>query len=607
MDDIEDIIPQKKEYISQTYYITDEVYNRVYPHLLKLITYLRNNPEEYFCDNNKKLELIRIFIRKEAKFSGGKVELIYYYRKAVKENKIIRDNDFEHWIQSNGMRNESGVLVVTVVMKPDKMSCPMNCSFCPTQPGITKSYLLDEPAVHRGFENQWDPIKQFNARMDMYYSMGITDLSKLEIIIEGGTFGSYDKDYSEEFIRDLYYAANIYLSAELRINRKEKVKQQIHDEIFFNETAECRIIGLTIETRPDWITKAEIIRFRKLGVTRVQLGVQHINDEILDHVKRECKTIDAEKGISLLLNNCFKIDGHFMPDLPGSSYEEDLQMFQYLFSDNNETMQFDQLKIYPCMVVVFTEIKKWYEDGTYKPYAEEEDGRHMANLLKWIITNCPPWIRLNRIIRDFQTKDIIGGTKNTHWRQLVQDELRREGLQMSDIRGREIKGRKYDDNLKIFIDRYRSSDGTEFFISIENESRNMLYGFLRLRLNDNWESTLFPALKNASFIRELHIYGKTIKQSTMQKILHNKNIMQHNGLGKLLIYIAEYITFINNHNRISIISGVGVRQYYKKFGYQNQDTYMIKDIMIPDKSLIKETYETLVEKAMIDYKKLIII
>ena len=589
--DIEEVVgagPLSNKYDNKT--VDVGVYNKLVPCFRTLIQHLDNCElsQGYNCQEDSKPGLLSTYIRKPASCSYGKVELLKYYRKAVETGDMVGNKQFRYWLQSKSMRSASGVLVITLVMKPDRNSCPMDCAFCPTQPGITKSYLLDEPAVHRGFENDWDAYRQFNCRADTYDAMG-HDISKVEIIIEGGTFGSYDKQYSEEFIRDIYYAANTYQSI-------KRSRLSLAQEIINNESADTRIIGLTIETRPDWINDREILRFRYLSVTRVQLGIQHINDDILNGVDRQCTTEQTERGISLLMNNGFKVDGHFMPDLPGSDPITDMNMFVWLFSDDNETMQCDQYKIYPTMVTNHTKIKIWYEQGRYLPYADEDEGRHMANLLQWILTHAPYHVRLNRIVRDIPVKDIVGGTKTVHWRQLLQDKIKKENLVMTDIRGREIKTGITDGNFKFWLSKYRSSDGTEYFISVENDNRTKLYGFVRLRLNDNFDKVLFPVLNNSAFVRELHVYGRMVKQGNKG----GDSLWQHAGLGKVLLYLAEYISVLNNYKKLSIISGTGVRAYYSKLDYKLIDTYMVKTLYVPSIQY-PDKWQDMIDQFMLDY------
>lgn len=543
----------------------------------------------------KTLQTNFVELRRRYKINPKKSGLIEVYRSLVRDGTIRPNRYFERVIRKRTGRTASGVAVITTLLGPGKFSCPMNCKYCPNDPAISRSYLLNEPAVRRGFKNGWDPINQFMSCANRLYKTG-HEVTKVEIIIEGGTFGSYPHDYIDEYFRDLYYAANILDTA---FNTQcGRTKLSLEEEIDINQTADCAIIGITVETRPDWINRKEIQRFRRLGVTRVQLGIQHLDDKILDIVDRKCPTKKTVRAIRLLKENGFKVDGHFMPDLPGSSYAKDRQMFEFLFSSANEDIQCDQLKIYPTMTTDYTEILEWYKEGKYKPYAENNGGREITDLLNYISLNVPPWIRLNRIVRDIPVGYIKGGLKRVNLRQDVDDGLHNKGLIPRDIRGREVKGRAFNpDASRIWIDVYKSSGGTDYFISYENADRTILYGFVRLRLSNlelhqSKDYRFFPCLKNAALIRELHVYGELIHQSNNNTGLGpsgSYDQTQHLGIGRKLMATAENIAYDHGFRTSAVIAGVGVRRYYQKLGYHLEDTYMVKTLVSPKRSLnIKE-------------------
>ena len=253
--------------------------------------------------------------------------------------------------------------------------------------------------------------------------------------------------------------------------------------------AEYRIIRLTTETRPDYITLPELRRFRQPGVTRVQIGIQQLDDDVLRAVNRECPTSKTVVAIQRLLDAGFKVDAHWMPDLPGSTFEKDMKMFQHLLSDvdtgegKNVAFQVDQWKVYPTMTVPFTKIKEWYDQGKYEPYAERENGKLMVDLLAYILEKTPYRIRLNRIVRDIPNSYIVGGENRVNLRQLMDHELVQRNIQCRDIRTRECKGKPiHREHTKLFIDVFEASEGKEFYLSIEDKERKTLYGHLRLRL-----------------------------------------------------------------------------------------------------------------------------
>lgn len=496
------------------------------------------------------------------KDTARKSELTAAYQELVREGMLPSSSLLSSLLIRKQIKSHSGVLVITVLMGPGKFSCPKDCYYCPQQPGVARSYLLKEPAVLRGYRNGWDPVAQFYDRASALEGNGHV-VDKVELIILGGTFSFYPAEYAEQFIGACFYAANTFYP-DLHSNRNDdgssttaatstsslrRPMRDIQTEITLNETARCRIIGLTLETRPDYISARELRRFRRLGVTRVQLGIQHLDDAILTLINRECPTAKAAEGIEQLLNAGFKVDAHWMPDLPGSSFQKDLEMFQLLLDDElNERFQVDQWKVYPTATVPYTKIQEWYLGGKYKPYAEEEGGRYMVELLLYIMTHAPYRLRLNRIVRDIPSNYIKGGERRVNLRQVIEAELKnrakeaavRRGattrsststtkeeveeqeevaerkeeenysshkkekeksniheekeeevkgvaeLRCRDIRERECKKSFFrEEDLTLFIDHHRASGGSEYYISMENKDRTQLYGHLRLRIRDD--------------------------------------------------------------------------------------------------------------------------
>lgn len=520
------------------------------------------------------LEFLRVKAARMPGFkdTARKSELTAAYRQLVQSGELAEDITIEELFVRKRGKSHSGVLVVTVFMGPGQFSCPKDCYYCPNQPGVARSYLLKEPGVLRGFRNGWDPIRQFYARASALEGNGHV-VDKIELIILGGTFSFYPTQYVEEFMTASFYAANTYFdSAPLR------PMGSLAEEITTNETARCRIIGVTVETRPDYINAAELRRFRSLGVTRVQLGIQHLDDDILKLINRDCPTYKAVNAIRQLLDAGFKVDAHWMPDLPGSSYDKDLEMFQTLFSPENELFQVDQWKVYPTATVPYTVISEWYKEGKYRPYAEEDNGSYMVKLLVYIMANCPYRIRLNRIVRDIPTTYIMGGEKRCNLRQVIEKEMRERQITCRDIRERECKGNPIDRaQTQLYSEQFRASEGTEYYLSVENKDRTQLYGHLRLRLRDNAdarERSILPVLQGCALIRELHTYGKLIAVSQ-----HNTgHETQHVGVGTQLMREAERIAKEAGYTRIAVIAGVGVRRYYAKLGYSLEESYMVKSI-----------------------------
>ena len=442
-----------------------------------------------------------------------------------------------------------------------------------------RSYISTEPAVLRANRNGFDPVLQIYDRSNALMNCGhIVD--KIEILVLGGTWDNYPQLYQESFIRDIYYAGNT-------VDSSFRDKLTLEEEIKIAETSKKRIIGLTLETRPEYLNPRQIRRMRRFNVTRVQIGVQHIDDDVLDYIDRGCNLSQIIRGNDVWKKNGGKVDWHLMPDLPGSSKERDLEMFEKIFGihsitevDNNyfkydlkyPELQADQLKIYPCSVVDWTKIKEWYENGTYKPYSENKED--LIEVLAFIKRNVFPWIRINRIIRDIPNINIIGGNKDVNLHQKLID---REDIVSDDIRCREV-GRNPGniEKAELVIREYNGVGSTEYFISYESPDKRILYGFLRLRVNDNNNDIIYKELEDCSFIRELHVYGSIVGHSS------KKGSVQHMGFGKKMMKVAEDISLSRGFNKIAVISGVGVRGYYASQDYKLVKDYMVKDLKEDD-------------------------
>jgi len=541
-----------------------------------------NNMENFKTTSD--IDKFKKSIQKKYKYTLSNAEFIKIYKYLNLENQKLRN-----LITKKKCKSNSGVLVITVLtsahpqyideegeVKTARFSCKHDCAYCPNEPAHEgnnwvaqpRSYLYSEPAVLRANANDFDPIKQMNTRLSSLINMGhIPD--KLEIIVLGGTWCEYPRNYQDRFITELYYAANIYFDSD-----PKRPKKTLEEEIEINETAKIHIIGLTLETRPDTITIDEIANFRRYNCTRIQLGVQHTNNTVLKKINRGHTIECAYDAIKLLKNNCYKVDIHIMPNLPGASYEIDKVMLEEVLYD--ERIQVDQYKIYPTAIVPYTKIKKWFDEGTYIPY----DDKLLYELIKDFKKKVQKYKRLNRIIRDIPGHYIEGGysTKFVNMRQLLQDDMLLNNWGCKCIRCREIKGNSVSlDNIKLNIEKYRASGGDEYHISFDSDcDKNYLIGFLRLRLydaGDAGESQVLASIKGCALIRELHVY------SNLSNVGDNiEGSLQHKGFGKQLVAKAEELAIANGYKRIAIISGTGVREYYKKLGYSLIDTYMIKNI-----------------------------
>ena len=500
--------------------------------------------------------------RKAAKLYKTKffsnTDLLKVYHRLVENKTLKKNSSLEKLLTIRKIRSLSGIVIISVLTKP--FPCPGKCIFCPQQEGIPKSYLKDEPAVMRAIDNQFDPFKQVQSRIRMLTRMG-HPTDKIDLRIIGATWSFYPKDYQTWFVKRCFQGAN-----QLDKNKhKIQTLQQAQKE---NEKAKHRIIGITIETRPDYINKEEIRRLRKMGVTRVELGVQTIYNDILK-LNRRGHTIDATiKATRLLKDAGFKICYQMMPNLLGSNMKRDEKMFAELF--DNQNFRPDLLKIYPLALVKEAPLYKVWLEGKFKPYTKEQ----LITLLEKIKIKIPYYCRIQRIMRDIPANDIVtGGAKVSNLREIVQKDMKKKGLVCHCIRCREVKG-NYDPKEKIYLFRedYEASNGKEIFLSFENKERTKLFSLLRLRKPSQ---CVLPVLKNASIIREVHTYGQLVP------IAKQKIAPQHKGLGKKLMERAEEITQKEfKLPKIAVISGVGVRDYYRKLGYklENKYGYMIKKL-----------------------------
>jgi elongator complex protein 3 len=529
--------------------------------------------------------LKRRFAKKYGKPMPSNVELLKEYHKLLKIRRVKESKRLEELLRIRKVRSLSGVAVVSVLTKP--YPCPGRCLYCPTQKGIPKSYLDNEPAVMRAILNNFDPYRQVKMRLKALRFTG-HPTDKIELIVIGGTWSYLPKRYQTWFIKRCFDACN---------NRDDKnleVAQKL------NERAKNRIVGLTLETRPDFITESEIKRMRKLGATRVEIGVQSLYDDVLKINKRGHRVNATIRATQLLKDAGFKVCYHMMPNLPGSNIKKDEKMFQELFS--NPDFQPDLLKIYPCVVLKEAKLYKFWQAKKYKPYSNKQ----LVSLLKAIKKNIPYYCRIQRLIRDIPSLSVIAGSKVSNLRQVITGEMKKDynpptassrsplgerapGWKCKCIRCREIR-EDYNPKEKLFLFRqdYEASGGKEIFLSFESveadqrrlstliNAERKLYALLRLRIPSQilgGGKHFLPILKNAAIIREVHTYGQLVPILGKQKIA-----AQHKGLGKKLIKEAEKITKKEfGLGEIAVISGVGVRDYYRKLGYVLKDGYMVKE------------------------------
>lgn len=561
---------------------------------------------------------------KQFKVQYRKTDLLYMYKEICREKKVPVSDLIRGFMQSKPFRSQSGVMVYAVFTHPfwksgangelKAFSCKYDCAYCPEKPGRPRSYVDGEPGLDRARNVNYDTVRQVLTRANSYRATGhIND--KAEVIVLGGTWHSYPLEYRREFIRDLYYAFNTV--HESRGRNKLTMKQEIE----LNQKSKCRVIGLTIETRPDQISPKELVELREMGVTRVQLGVQHTNDHMLTRIKRRCTAQHAIDAIKLLKDCGFKVDIHLMPDLPKpftqefeianktrlnskslsygiedidqefDSVEEDRKMFQTVF--HGESYCPYQVKIYPCEVMDWTKIKEDFEQGIHVPYGEileDQETNELIMLLIDVKSKIPRWVRINRLIRDIPESYVLGGINDTNGRQRVERIMKGMGLKCNCMRCREIKKKKIDPETARFeIIEYRASGGDEYFLQYVTPEDDLI-GFLRLRLSDDSgieiktkrsgvvkKTIIFQELLDTAMIRELHVYGEAVKVNRNNSNKTDRS-QQHVGFGTKLLHQAFRIAAEKGYHRISVISGEGVKPYYRRFGFVDGEHFLIKTV-----------------------------
>ncbi|MFH1430895.1 MAG: tRNA uridine(34) 5-carboxymethylaminomethyl modification radical SAM/GNAT enzyme Elp3 [Nanoarchaeota archaeon] len=438
----------------------------------------------------------------------------------------------------------SGITPIAVMLPPRKCEHGF-CTYCPNL-GVPQSYTPKSPVVMRASELGYDSFEQVRARIRAFEAMN-HKTDKIEIIIMGGTFLQYPEKFKYEFIKGCYDGLNQEKSRTLKEAQR------------LNETAKHRCVALCVETRPD-VCVEYINQMREFGVTRVELGVQILDDSVYKKIKRGHRVKDVVLATKALRNAGFKIGYHIMPGLSGSNPKKDLKLFKKLFSDSK--FKPDQLKIYPCQVIPGSELEKDYWKGKYNPYDKKQTIQILTSMLKLI----PRYCRVMRVMREIPPEYLVAGVVNIDLRKDIEEELRKKNIKLNEIRYRESgfalrDKREVDLNLKTKITKYSASGAKEFFIEIINKD-DLLFGLLRLRI-----------MEKSAIIRELHVYGKTLNLGEK-----SKTASQHQGLGKLLMNEAEKICKKNKCKKISIISGIGVREYYEKLGYSLEKTYMVKNL-----------------------------
>ncbi|MFQ3308044.1 MAG: elongator complex protein 3 [Candidatus Nanohaloarchaea archaeon] len=459
-------------------------------------------------------------------------------------------------LKTKPMRTISGIANVAIMARP--AACGGGCIYCPKGKDAPQSYTGKEPATRRAIRNDYDPFDQVHDRLGQYQRNGHS-IDKSKLIIMGGTFPFQDPDYQEAFLKKAFDGFNTYGDGEEADSLEEAQVQ--------NETAEVRNVGVTFETRPDIAETEHIDRILDLGGTRVEMGVQTVFDETHERTNRGHGMEPVIEATKRLKNAGFKVAFHLMLGLPGEGYEKDIEKFKEVF--NNSDYQPDEIKIYPCEVIEGTELYRRYEEGDFEPITDEEAKDRLKKAQKDII---PPHVRVKRVMRDIPSTEVDAGPQLTNMRQMALQELRSEGERCRCIRCREVGHVKRTHNLEPeepeLVERvYDASEGKEFFLSFEDVNNDIILGFTRLRAPP--ESHREEINDDTLIVRQLKVMGSATDIGSSGEV-------QHKGYGKRLMEAAEEKAREVGRQKVVVISAVGTREYYRKFGYKREGPYMVK-------------------------------
>ncbi|MDE2849277.1 MAG: tRNA uridine(34) 5-carboxymethylaminomethyl modification radical SAM/GNAT enzyme Elp3 [Acidobacteriota bacterium] len=552
----------------------------------------------------------------------SKSELIRGYR-ALRPGSA-GERTFVDRVRMKPVRTRSGVAPVTVLTKP--FPCPGRCIFCPSDVRMPKSYLSSEPGAQRAAEHQFDPYRQTLSRLRAYRHTG-HPIDKVELIVLGGTWSSYPEGYQVWFILRCLQAMNEFVDVSsgpaadplltfapavdyrqlgetvrgAGIGSSDAAAGRSYNRVVSdwiaahpraageareqnagwsdllaaqreNETSPVRCVGLSLETRPDRLDAAEALRMRRLGATKVQIGIQSMDDDVLVLNGRGHDTARSRRAVRLLRQAGFKIQAHWMPNLHGSTPAKDREDFDRLFSDPD--MRPDELKVYPCSLIESAELMAYYRRGEWRPY----EGDELLDVLVHSLGAAPRYCRLTRVIRDIPGTDIVTGNRTTNLRQVAEAEAAARGVRCRDIRAREVGGRPVDPRrLRLRRTDYEASGGREIFLEfVTGEDR--IAGFLRLRLPapTGTGALPIPELADEAIIREVHVYGAVVGLGDREK-----GRSQHVGLGRRLIAEALDVAAGAGFSQVAVISSVGTRQYYRRLGFEDGELYQHRSARRP--------------------------
>ncbi len=478
---------------------------------------------------------------------------------AEERNKVLQ------LLRLKPVRSISGVSVITVMPKPYPCPKDVPCIYCPGGPssGTPQSYSGHEPAAMRAIQHNFDPYGQVKSRIEQLHAIG-HDVDKVELIIFGGTLTAYPQDYLEWFVTQCLNAISGTNAATI-----EKAQAAA-------ENAPIRNSDIALETRPDYCKEPHVDLMLCLGATRVELGVQTLSDDIYRLINRGHTVEDVVEATRIAKDAGFAVVYHMMPNLPGSSYDQDLKTFERLFED--ERFKPDALKIYPTLVMPGTKLHELWQRGEYNPYPFEK----IVELISEVKKRVPEWVRIQRIQRDIPANLIAEGVKRGDLRALVQSRLKDEGARCRCIRCREVghiqykEGREPDPgDIELVVRRYRASEGEEIFMSFEDTKRDILIGLLRLREPSAKARRQEVNAARSMLVRELHVYGPLVQVGRAA----SPGDWQHKGWGKKLLCAAERVSSEEfDAKRVAVLAGIGTRSYYRRFGYEREGPYMVKEM-----------------------------
>lgn len=476
--------------------------------------------------------------------------LLRVYRRLCAEGRMAYDPRLARALSRKPTRTISGVAPVSVLTPPHP--CRGTCIYCPSDPTSPKSYLPNEPGVQRARRFDYDPFAQTAGRIRALENIG-HPTDKVELLILGGTWSDYPADYQEWFVRRCLDALNGREAPSLEAAQR------------LNETAPHRQVGLVVETRPDCVTLEEVRRLRRLGVTKVQLGVQSLDDRILALNKRGHSVDQTREAIRRLRLAGFKIVLHWMPNLYGATPESDLEDFRRLWDD--PALRPDELKIYPCLLLEGTELHDLWQEGKYSPYDEET----LVRLLTACKVLIPPYCRVNRLMRDIPAPDIVAGVTKSNLRQIVQARMAQEGLACRCVRCREVRGGNVEpESLRLTVTTYDTDGTVEHFLAYET-AEGRLAGFLRLSFPQ--AEPEMEELEGCAVVRELHVYGPALPLGERKE-----GRPQHIGLGTRLLEEAKTRARKAGYRGLAVIAAVGTRPYYRERGFRRVGSYMRHDL-----------------------------